>query len=779
MEFTDRLAAAIGDRYVIERHLGEGGMAVVYLAHDRKHDRHVAVKVLRPEFVAAVGVERFLKEITVTANLEHPHILSLHDSGEADGLLYYVMPYLEGETLRDRINQERRLSIDDAIEITRTVASALDYAHRQGVIHRDIKPENILLQDGQAVVADFGIALASGEISDERLTETGVSLGTPQYMSPEQVMSDAVVDGRSDVYSLGAVLYEMLTGEPPHTGSSVQAVVARILSEPPTPVRHLRDTVPVHVEGAVARSLAKTPSDRFRTAAEFATAISQPAPPTVVPPTATTPSRRLIAAVVAMVAIGIVIGSLVVGRDPTIRSVAVLPMDNLSGSPEQDAFVHGMHAQLITELEHLSAFEKVIGRRSVMRFAQTDLSVPDIANALDVDALVEGSVLLVGSEVRINVGLIHAASERTLWSDEYHGDVANVLTLHREVTGDIARNIALTLTPQEEARLAEARSVDPEALDLFILGREQWNRRTAEGFFGAIESFMAAIAIDPTYAEAFAGLSDTYSLAAQYLHLQPTDAIPLARQAAERALELDTTLAEAYTSLGEVLFLQREWNGAETAYRRAVGLSPGYAIGHHFLGWFLSSMGRHNDAIRSLERARDLDPLSAPIRSDLASAFMYAGRYAPARAEIERVNAIQPGFFRSAWILSMLDILEGHLDDAIEAGADLGVDWWAGPLGEAHPLAAAGRESEARALIRESLATIGDPDAASPYYYLQLATVYVALGDYDAAIEWVERHVDSGVGAGPISLLVWPFFDPLRDDPRFIALVDRMGYPPP
>jgi len=272
-DFTSHLSTALADRYRIERKLGEGGMAVVYLAHDVKHDRDVALKVLRPEFVEVVGADRFFQEITVTAKLRHPHILPLHDSGEVDGLLFYVMPYLEGKTLRDKLDTERRLSIGESIEIAKVVAGALDYAHRHGVVHSDIKPENILLQDGQPVVADFGIALAGAEAGGTRLTETGVSVGTPQYMSPEQVTGDWEVDGRCDVYALGAVLYEMLTGEAPHTGNSAQAIIARLLSESPTPVGELRETVPGHVATAVHRTLAKTPADRFNTAAEFAAAL--------------------------------------------------------------------------------------------------------------------------------------------------------------------------------------------------------------------------------------------------------------------------------------------------------------------------------------------------------------------------------------------------------------------------------------------------------------------------------------------------------------------------
>src|SRR3989440_3209058 len=275
-DVRERLEAALAEHYAIDRELGAGGMATVYRARDLKHDRHVAVKVLRPELAAVLGIDRFLSEIRVTAHLQHPHILPLFDSGQAGGLIYYVMPYVEGESLRQRLEREQQLPIDVAVGLTADVAEALDYAHRHGVVHRDIKPENVLFQDGQAVVADFGIALAVSAAAGSRLTETGLSLGTPQYMSPEQATGDRLIDARSDIYSLGAVLYEMLAGEPPHTGPTVQSVIAKVVTARPRPLRQLRESVPPHVEAAVLKALAKLPADRFQTAAQLVDALARP-----------------------------------------------------------------------------------------------------------------------------------------------------------------------------------------------------------------------------------------------------------------------------------------------------------------------------------------------------------------------------------------------------------------------------------------------------------------------------------------------------------------------
>jgi len=270
-----RISGALSAQYRLDQEIGAGGMATVYLAEDLRHDRRVALKVLRPELAAVIGAERFLAEIKLTANLQHPHILPLFDSGEADGFLYYVMPFVEGESLRDRLIREKQLPVDDAVRLASEVASALDYAHRHGVVHRDIKPENILLHDGRALVADFGIALAASKASGTRMTETGMSLGTPHYMSPEQAMGEREITARSDVYALGAVLYEMLTGDPPFTGSTAQAIVARVVTESPRPLVPQRHTIPPHVEAAVLTALEKLPADRFATAAQFAEALAR------------------------------------------------------------------------------------------------------------------------------------------------------------------------------------------------------------------------------------------------------------------------------------------------------------------------------------------------------------------------------------------------------------------------------------------------------------------------------------------------------------------------
>jgi len=457
-DLRTQLQAALASHYTIERELGRGGMAYVFLAQDVKHRRPVAMKVLRPEVAAVVGAERFLREVDVVARLTHPHILPLHDSGEAAGFLYYVMPFVEGESLRDRLRRERQLPLEDALQIAREVAGALSYAHSHDVVHRDIKPENILLEAAQAVVSDFGIARAISAAGGERLTETGLAVGTPAYMSPEQAMGEGLVDGRTDVYALGCVLYEMLAGEPPYTGATPQAIIARCLTEPVPPLHTLRETVPAAVERAIARALARVPADRFGSAAQFAEALAEslrevptarrrarakprvrgPAPPKVQP--------------------------------AHIGRLAVLPLENLSPNQEDDLFADGMTDALITTLAQIGAL-RVISRTSVMQYKRGRKPLPEIARELKVETVVEGTVLRSGNRVRIAAQLIHAPTDTHLWAKNYESDLRDILTVQGDVAQAIAREIQIKLTPQEQARFAQTRPVDPEAYEAFLKGR--------------------------------------------------------------------------------------------------------------------------------------------------------------------------------------------------------------------------------------------------------------------------------------------------------------------
>jgi serine/threonine-protein kinase len=422
-----RLKSAVADRYTIDRELGRGGMATVYLAEDLKHHRHVAVKVLDPELARALGAERFLREVEVTANLNHPHILPLHDSGEADGFLFYVMPYVEGETLRERMNREGQLPLDDALQITKEVATALSYAHSHDVIHRDIKPENVLLSAGEAVVADFGIARAITEAGGEHLTETGLSIGTPIYMSPEQASGAKPVTGQADLYSLACVLYEMLTEEPPYTGPTAQAIVAKKLSEPAPRVSVVRDKVPPAVEAALDRALSRTPADRYATVQQFAEALSAG---TTVPETET-------------------------------QAIVVLPFENLSPDPDNEYFVDGLTEELITDLSQVSSL-RVVSRTSAMMFKGARKSIPSIAREMGVQYALEGTVRKAGTSLRITAQLIDTSCDAHLWAGKFSGTLDDVFDIQETVSREIVDALKVKLTPEEDRRMA-ARPIDSVA----------------------------------------------------------------------------------------------------------------------------------------------------------------------------------------------------------------------------------------------------------------------------------------------------------------------------
>ena len=434
-DLLTRLRADVADRYAIERELGRGGMATVYLAQDLKHHRQVAIKVLKPEIAAALGPERFLREIETTARLSHPHILPLHDSGEANGVLYYVMPFVEGESLRCRLDREKQLPLEDALGIAREVADALSYAHSRDVVHRDIKPENILLEAGHAVVSDFGIARAVSVASGDRLTETGLVAGTPAYMSPEQAMGEPTLGPRTDIYSLACVLYELLAGEPPYTGPTAQAIVAKRLGDPVPRVRRVRDTVPVAVEEALVKALARVPADRFPSAFAFLEALTTP--------DAARASRR---------------------------SIAVLPFANLSSDPENEYFADGITEDVIAQLSKIGAL-KVISRTSVIQFKKREQSLREIGERLGVGALLEGSVRRAGNRVRVVAQLIDAETDRHVWAETYDRQLTDIFAIQSDVALQIATALEAELTPDERARIGKHSAGDLEAYHLYLRGR--------------------------------------------------------------------------------------------------------------------------------------------------------------------------------------------------------------------------------------------------------------------------------------------------------------------
>ncbi|HSR41681.1 MAG TPA: protein kinase [Longimicrobiales bacterium] len=779
-EIVSRLSTALTGRYTIDRKLGDGGMATVFLAHDLKHSRPVALKVLDPDLAAVIGPDRFLREIAVTARLVHPHILPLLDSGEADGLLYYTMPVVEGRSLREGASPDSPARVEDVLRIVSEVADALDRAHEEGIVHRDVKPGNILLDRGHALVADFGVAGMIDATDGGRLTATGLTVGTGEYMSPEQ-LSGHRVDGRSDVYSLACVAYELLAGRPVFTGSP-QAVARQHLATEPVPLTTLRPALPPAIDDVFRRALAKDREDRHSTARAFAAAMREAveAPRDGAAPLPGGRRRRMAvgAAVAAVTILTVVWFTVLRPAPPTIRSVAVLPLANISGDDDQTYFIDGLHDALIGELQRLSAFDRVISRTSVLRYRDTDErpSSPRIAAALGVDALIEGAVSRALDQITVRLRLIAVdPEERVLWNQAYTGDAGDVMTLFRTITDEIADAIALSLTPTEEARLAEREPVDPAALDAYLRGRAGLDERSDEGFQLAADYFERAIAIDPGYAAAWAGLSDTYNLLAQYGHITLEVARENARRAAERAIEADSTSAEALVSLAEVRFASREWTAAEEAYRRALAFNPGFAQGHHFFGWFLAHIGRSDEALERLTRAGELDPLAPTIAADHSGALYYARRFDEARAQADRALDLRPEHPWALVLSSRLATQRGRYAEATRYALRFEAVW--DERVHLEVLAATGREEEMRALVEQLVDRAGGRERVDPSLAVTLGSAFATLGDVDEAIGWLEHAVDRGYAAGGMSLLAWPPFDPLRDDGRYQVLLERMGYP--
>ena len=772
-----RLNAALGDRYRIERELGRGGMGRVYLAEDLKHKRRVAIKVLTSELGAAFGRDRFLREIETSARLTHPHILPLHDSGESEGILYYVMPYVEGETLGHRLKREGPLPVEEAVQIAAEVADALAYAHRNGVVHRDIKPENILLAEGHAHVADFGVARAVTLAGGKALTGTGVAVGTPLYMSPEQIVGDPSIDGRSDIYSLGCVLYEMLAGAPPFTAETVDSIVRRHLTEPPVPLRVHRD-VPDMLAETVRRALAKGPSDRFGSAADFARELRGVTTSGAAVLAARRQRRDRVITGIAVAAALAVIGWYVVQESagsatPRFKSLAVLPLENIGPDSVESYFADGMTEAIIAGLAQIEDL-RVISRTSVMQYRNVRRPLREIAAELNVDAVVEGTVLRIGPEVRVTAQLVDAATDRHLWAQVYQRRLEDVLALQMDLAEAIAREIQVTLSPAVRARLGGTRRVNAGAYEAYLRGRFHWNKRTPAGFQAALREFERAIELDPTYAAAWSGLADCYILLVEWQVMPPPEGVPRAKAAALEALRRDSLLAEAHTSLGEVRISEWDWAGAEQAFRRAIELNPGYPTAHQWYGYFLSKMGRHDEAIAELRRAADLDPLSRIIHTELARVFYHARRYDSALAAIERAAELDSTFVDLAWMRGQVLEQRGEFQAAIDA---FRVGAGAIPVGAeiARVQAKMGRMDAARRTL-DSVIT----DARRENAHLApatLAEVYWALGDRDRAIELLEQAYAAGVDDRLTYLKVLPTLDPLREDPRFQNLMRRLRFP--
>jgi len=652
--------------YKILAPLGAGGMAEVYLAEDPKHHRQVAIKVLTPEIAAAVGPERFLREIEIAAKLTHPHILPVHDSGSAEDLLYYVMPFVEGESLRQRLTREKQLPVEDALRIAREVADALSYAHSRGVVHRDIKPENILLEAGHAVVADFGIARAIAAAGGEALTQTGIVVGTPAYMSPEQA-AGGDVDGRSDLYSLGCVLYEMLAGQPPFTGPTAESLARQHLTVTPHPVTALRPAVPAVVAAALQRALAKTPADRFNPVALFGEALAQgetvPVPPPV-PAPAAAPSRqgrRLavagLAAAVIIVAVAATFWLTQSQRKVTAAhgraDIAVLPFQNLSADGPHAYFAAGLHEELLTQLAKVAAL-KVISRTSVMGYASTTKPLKQIAAELGVGSIVEGSVQVAGNRLRVNVQLIDAATDEHLWAERYDRTLNDAFAIQSDVAQRIVAAVGTALTSGEQRGIAEVPTANAEAYRLYLQGREYMARpsQLRSNTEAAQHVCEQALRLDPEFALAHAALSAVHGRMYWYRY-DPT-ATRAARQRAEAeiAVRLAPDLPQAHAAMGLSHYWGRlDYKRALDEYTIALRGLPNDADLWGEIGAVHRRRGDWDKVFAAFERAIQLDPRNVDLLWDLGgNTYGHLHRYADAVHAYDRALSLAPDLYEVAYL---------------------------------------------------------------------------------------------------------------------------------
>jgi eukaryotic-like serine/threonine-protein kinase len=751
-DLLERLSAALASRYKLQRELGQGGMAKVYLAHDLKYQRAVAVKVLLSELTESVGSARFLHEIQIAARLHHPHILPLYDSDEAQGFLYYVMPYVEGETLRARIARERQLPVGDALQIAREVADALSYAHKSGVVHRDIKPANILLESGHAIVADFGIARAVGVASSQPLTGPRYVIGTPTYMSPEQIEGSEYLDGRSDIYSLGCVLFEMLVGEPPFPGTTLESIVARRLTGPIPSTRAFRELVPEPIDAALMKALARLPADRFVSAAQFAEALATP------------------------VTTGIAVGAAqaMVQEATSAKSVAVLPFENMSTDPENEYFSDGITDDIIAQLSKISAL-KVISRTSSMQYKKTTKKITAIAEELGVGAILEGSVRRAGPRARIVVHLVDPRTEKHLWGETFDRQLTDIFEVQSEVAQQITGALSLALSPEEKQRVEKKATGDAEAYNLYLLGRYNLNKWSAAEIQKAIEHFQAAIAKDPGYGVAYAGLADAYELLSiGFGSKAPVEYLAQAKGMALKALEMDDSLAEAHTSLAYARWLgDLDWVGAEREFKRALELKSSYVMAHEWYAEYLAALGRHDEALAAIKKAQQLDPLSVPVNRAVGWVVYFSRRFDPAIEELRKTLGMDPEFLGARLVLWWALLAKGAHDEAI---ADIRKEVEKPGLRTMKKLmlgyacALSGRLEEAGGILWELQPKIEGENRLA----LLAALLFIAMDDKDRAFEQLERAFQIRE-PGLVFLRVAPWADPLRSDRRYLSLVERLG----
>ena len=749
-ELRDELQTALGTGYKVERELGGGGMSRIFVADESGLGRKVVIKVLPQEMRANMSVERFLREIQVAAQLQHPHILPLLTAGTTLSSPFFTMPLVQGEPLDVRLNRDGALPVRETVRLLREVASALAYAHEQGVVHRDIKPANIMLSGDSAMVTDFGVAKALNAGGSDKvgtLTVAGFSLGTPAYISPEQAAADPDADHRSDIYSFGAMAYELLSGQTPFGARSPQRLFAAHLTESPKPLDDLRPGLPAPLVSLVMRCLEKDPADRPATAREIVRALDLLA----------TPSGSFGGT-----------GQRVAEKHQP--SIAVLPFSNLSSDPENEFFSDGVTEEILNTLAALPGI-RVAARTSSFAFKGERGHVQEIGQQLGVESVLEGSVRKAAKRVRISAQLVNVSDGCCLWSEQYDRDLEDIFAIQDEIARTIVGHLRVRISGGRHMTVEGRRPDTVEAYELYLRGRHCWNQR---GMLPkAMRYFQQSLQKDPDYALANHGLADAYGVLGLYAFARADTVMPRARQLAERAVALEPGLAEAHTTLGFIQTLAWDWKAAERSFLRARELNRRYALAYSFSAWLFTTLGRGAEAVDAARHAQSLDPLSPVTNGILALVLYHTRDYSEAIRQSERVLDLEPNSFLALMASSLSYSEKGQSAEAIRA-AERGVSlspevlFLRALLGAAY---AKGGQADGAHVILADLERRAKTQYVAPV--LQ-SWILAQLGETDRAFDalekaYAERACTLGLG------MRFPLYDSLRDDPRFSQLFGKLG----
>jgi serine/threonine protein kinase/tetratricopeptide (TPR) repeat protein len=767
--------------FEITKVIGRGGMGVVYFAHDTKLKRSVAIKSMPAQLKDdSTAQTRFRREAELLASLNHPNIAAIHDIIEQDeGTSYLVLEYVPGETLTERIKREP-LKLEEALSIAQQIAQAVSAAHKKGIIHRDLKPGNIkLTPEGRIKVLDFGLAkpsVSEGIDFEITSTEPGHIIGTPAYMSPEQARGNPT-DHRTDIWSFGCIIYQMLTGQLPFKGETATDTLARIIERQPD-WDLLPNETPENIRVLLRHCLEKNQDERLGNIADAAIELEKTLSGPAAPVRALWRWAMAIGFVVVAIVVGLNIGRWresanggLGGAGPDrIKSLAVLPLQNLTGDPEQEYFVDGMTEALIANLGKIGALQ-VRSRTSIMQYKDVKKPLPEIARELNVDAVVEGSVVRVAEQVCISAQLIHAPTDTHLWVESYERDLRDVLALQSEVARTIARQIEITVTPDQEERLAETRPVNPETYMAYLKGMFHLNKMTPEGTEKGLAYLHQAIEKDPADPLAYGGMALGYVESAHGPGAPP-DALARAEAAALKALELDGTLTEAHAALAQInLYRDWDWEAAEHAFQRALELNPNLTLTRAQYSWYLLLLGRTDEALAEMRRVQELDPLTPLWPAWQGTQYLWTGQYEKAIDEARKSLELNPDFVVALSVLGSAYAEKGMYEESIKAHQRAAQISRYRKSGLGCTYAMAGRPEEARQVLAELEA---DP---TPYDTWFIAQIYAVLGDKDEAFRWLE----AAYGPPHHPYVPWikhpPAFKPLQDDPRFGDLLRRINLP--